>query len=571
MAAAFIEDNQSIRKPNLKEEICMGKLTRRGFTMLGGSALVAQTLLGNWPTFAQVAGKADTADDDKLAGLTLTEVSAMMHNHTITSTQLTKALLDRINVYNPKVNCYITVMGKEALEQAAQLDAEQKAGKFRGPLHGIPIALKDNIDTAGTRTTAASPMFKDRVPTEDADIVRRLKAAGAVILGKANLHEFALGCTGDVSYFGPTRNPWSLERVTGGSSAGSAAALSATLTYGALGTDTGGSIRVPSSWCGTVGLMPTIGLVSIRGIIPCTADLDHCGPMARTVEDVALMLGEMAGYDPMDIFSVQSTPQDYVKAMKQPVNSFRLGTPQSFYDHMEPEIEVAMNAALEVLTKLTAGVTSHAALWDGTPGGGTGDAEFYHHDLIEKYGLNYMPPTRTRFERMENPPAGTKVATAAEAAKAHQKLETTRRMIDAAFTNFDLVVVPTTREIAPKINDSLAKEMANAASGGGGAGGAGRSSTKVYDFFESTGGCANTSPFDAYGVPAISLPCGFTKGGMPIGLMISGPHFSEGKILALAYAYQQATSWHTMRPPLTASTVVPPIVEGKAAPEAKAE
>ena len=548
----------------------MSKLTRRGFAVLGGGALMAQTLMHSWSTLASVqGGSVDTAGDDKLADMTLTEVSAMIHNRTITSTELTKALLDRINVYNPKVNCYITVMGKDALEQAAALDAEQKAGKFRGPLHGIPIGLKDNIDTAGTRTTAASPMFKDRVPTEDADIVRRLKAAGAVILGKMNLHEFALGCTGDISYFGPTRNPWSLDRVTGGSSAGSAAALSANLIYGALGTDTGGSIRCPSAWCGTVGLKPTIGLVSIRGIIPCSADLDHCGPMARTVEDVALMLGQMAGYDQLDIFSVPSTPEDYVKAMKQPVKGFRLGTPQSFYDHVEPEIDAAVKAALEVLTGLTAGVTSNAPLWDGLPGGGTGDADFYHHDLIEKYGLNYMPPTRARFERLENPPAGTKVVTAAEAARAHQMLETTRRMIDSHFTNFDLVVVPTTRLLAPKINDSLAMESRGPAGGAGGAGAA--AGAKVYDWFAPGGGCANTNPFDSYGIPAISLPCGFTQSGMPIGLMIAGPHFSEGKVLALAYAYQQATSWHTKRPTLTAQTIVPPIVEGKPAADAKPE
>jgi aspartyl-tRNA(Asn)/glutamyl-tRNA(Gln) amidotransferase subunit A len=456
-------------------------------------------------------------------------------------------------------------MGKQALEQAAILDAEAKAGKFRGPLHGIPIGLKDNIDTAGTRTTAASPMFKDRVPTEDADIVRRLKAAGAVIIGKLNLHEFALGCTGDISYFGPSRNPWSLGHVTGGSSAGSGAALASDMVFGALGTDTGGSIRVPSAWCGIVGLKPTTGLVSIRGIIPCVADLDHCGPMARTVEDVALMLGQMTGYDQLDIFSVPSTPQDYVAEMKKPVSGIRLGTPQSFYDHLDPEIDAAVKQALVVLTKLTAGVTSSAPLWDGSPGGGTGDSDFYHHDLIAKYGLNYMPPTRTRFERMENPPPGAKVITAADAARAHQQLETTRRMIDASFKDFDLVVVPTTRQLPPLINDSLAHEM----SGGGSA--SGRTATKVYDFFDSSGGCTNTSPFDAYGVPAISLPCGFSKDGLPIGLMIAGPHFSEGKVLSLAYAYQQATQWHLQKPPLTAETPVPPIVEGKPAAAPKAD
>jgi len=532
------------------------KLTRRGFNGLMASALVAETFAAAWPALAGVP-----AESDGLTALSLTEVSERIHARTLTSTQLVKALLDRINVYNPKVNCYITVMGKEALAQAAVLDAEQKAGKFRGPLHGIPIGLKDNIDTAGTRTTAASPMFKDRVPTEDAAIVVKLKQSGAIIMGKLNLHEFALGCTGDISYFEPTRNPWALDHVTGGSSAGSAAAVAADLVYGALGTDTGGSIRCPSAWCGTVGLKATVGLVSIRGIIPCSASLDHCGPMARTVEDCALMLGEMAGYDELDIFSVPSVRVDYVKEMRQPVKSFRLGTPASFYDHVEPEIDKAVKAALEVLTKLTAGVTSSAPLWDGLPGGGTGDAEFYHHELIEKYGLNYMPPTRPRYERMENPPAGAKVATAADSAKAHQRLALTRRMIDKSFTNFDLVVVPTTRLQAPKINDSLKEEMKSASTPGSGGSG------KIYDWFASGGGCFNTQPFDAYGIPAISLPCGFTAAGMPIGLMIAGPHFTEGKVLALAYAYQQATDWHKRKPVLTADMVVPPIVEGK--PDAK--
>jgi aspartyl-tRNA(Asn)/glutamyl-tRNA(Gln) amidotransferase subunit A len=541
----------------------MSKLTRRGFNFMCGTALVAETLSAAWPRLS-MAAMVDTPDPDKLTAMSLTEVSGMIHKRTVTSTELVKALLDRINVLNPKLNCYITVMGKEALAQAAVLDAEQKAGKFRGPLHGIPISLKDNIDTAGTRTTAASPMFKDRVPTEDAEIVRRLKAAGAIILGKLNLHEFALGCTGDISYFGPSRNPWNLARVTGGSSAGSGAAVSATLAYGALGTDTGGSIRCPSAWCGIVGLKPTVGLVSIRGIIPCSADLDHCGPMARTVEDVALMLTQMAGYDSMDIFSVPSTPGDYVKEMMQPVKGFRLGTPQSFYDHVEPEVEKAIKAALEVLTSLTAGVTSSAPLWGDLPGGAPGDAEFYHHDLIEKYGLNYMLPTRARFERMENPTPGGKVATAADDARAHQKLMTTRRMIDSSFKDFDLVVVPTTRGLAPTINESLANETRASRTPTSSGVRAEGVNGKVYDWFASGGGCTNTSPFDAYGIPAISLPCGFTESGMPIGLMIAGPHFTEGKVLALAYAYQQATQWHTKRPELNASTVVPPILEAGA-------
>ena len=253
-------------------------LTRRQFGVLCGGAAVAEVVSKGWPVMAA----AETGAEG-LTAKSLTEISGMVHSKSVTSTELVKALLDRIGAINPKVNAYVTVMGKQALAQAAELDAEQKAGKFRGPLHGIPIALKDNIDTAGTRTTAASPMFKDRIPTEDADIVMRLKKAGAIILGKVNLHEFAIGCTGDISYFGPARNPWALDRVTGGSSSGSGAAVRSDLCFGALGTDTGGSIRVPSAWCGVVGLKPTVGLVSIRGIVPCSAALDHCGPMARTV------------------------------------------------------------------------------------------------------------------------------------------------------------------------------------------------------------------------------------------------------------------------------------------------
>jgi aspartyl-tRNA(Asn)/glutamyl-tRNA(Gln) amidotransferase subunit A len=484
---------------------------------------------------------------EDLTALTLVEASARVHDRTVTPTQLTKALLARISVYNPKINAFITVMGMEALKQAAELDAEQKAGKFRGPLHGIPIALKDNIDTAGTRTTAASPMFRTRVPSEDAEVVVKLKAAGAIILGKLNLHEFALGCTGDVSYFGPSRNPWALDRVTGGSSAGSGAAVVADLCYGALGTDTGGSIRVPSSWCGIVGIKPTTGLVSIRGIIPCTASLDHCGPMARTVEDVALMLTEMAGYDNLDIFSVEHPREDYTQSMKQPVSGFRLGAPAEFYDHLQPDVAEAVAAASDVLIKLTAGITSRATL--PTLPAGTfftklGDTTSYHQALVKSSGMDYMPPTRMRMEQQLSRPI-----TAADSANAHNDLAMIRRTVDAAFAEIDLVVVPTTTSLPAKIDDSLHAEMDSP------------DPKLAYDFFNPRSGCANTAAFDVYGVPAISVPCGFSKDGLPVGLMIAGPHFSEGKVLALAYAFQQATNWHTRKPSLTPETPVPEIIE----------
>ena len=244
----------------------MQPTTRRGFTL---------TLAG------AIAARAQSSGD--LTDLTLAEASARIRARSVTPTQLTEACLERIASYNPKLNAFITVMRDEALREARDLEAEQRAGKFRSPLHGIPVALKDNIDTAGVRTTAASAVFDERVPEQDAEVTRRLKEAGAVLIGKTNLHEFAMGGTSATSYFGPVRNPWSLDRSPGGSSGGSAAAVSAGLCFGALGTDTGGSIRIPAAFCGIVGLKPTYGLVSIRGIIPLTLSLDHCGPITRTV------------------------------------------------------------------------------------------------------------------------------------------------------------------------------------------------------------------------------------------------------------------------------------------------
>src|SRR5436309_4238921 len=294
------------------------------------------------------------AAPDDLLSLTLSEASKRLRAKQTTSVELTQSLLDRIKTYNPKLNAYITVMHEQALAQAAQMDAETRANRFRSPLHGIPIALKDNIDTAGTRTTAASEVFDDRVPNEDAEVVRRLKEAGAVIIGKTNLHEFAAGGSSASTYFGPVRNPWALDRIPAGSSGGSAAAVIADMAFGALGTDTGGSVRMPAAYCSIVGLKPTYGLVSIRGIIPLTYSLDHCGPMTRTVEDAAMMLNQMAGYDSHDVASVEHPKEDYVESMKQPVLGLRLGIPRApFFDQIDAETARAVEAAIAVLSKLT--------------------------------------------------------------------------------------------------------------------------------------------------------------------------------------------------------------------------
>ena len=276
----------------------MESSTRRQFFAAGVTAAVAARL-----SFA------DTSED--LASLTLKQASDRIRSKKVSPVELTEACLDRIKTYNPKINAWITVMRDKALAQAKELEKEQKSGNFRSPLHGIPIGLKDSIDTAGTRTTAASAVYEYRFPAEDAEVVRRLKAAGAILIGKCNMHEFDAGATSAVSYWGPVRNPWNLERVAGGASGGSAAAVAMDNCFAALGTDSGGAIRTPAAYCGVVGFKPTYGRVSLRGIIPFSWSLDHCGPIARTVEDAAMVLQQIAGYDHVDIDSVDKPVPDY--------------------------------------------------------------------------------------------------------------------------------------------------------------------------------------------------------------------------------------------------------------------
>jgi aspartyl-tRNA(Asn)/glutamyl-tRNA(Gln) amidotransferase subunit A len=468
---------------------------------------------------------------DTLAGLTLAEASARMRAGSVTATDLVTACLARIDVYEPKLNAFITVMRDAALARAKVLDAEQRAGKLRGPLHGIPIALKDNIDTAGVRTTAASAVFDDRVPAEDAEVARRLAAAGAITIGKLNLHEFAFGGTSATSYYGPVRNPWVLARNPGGSSGGSAAAVAADLCYGTLGTDTGGSIRTPASYCGIVGLKPTYGLVSIRGIVPLVVSLDHCGPMTRSVRDAAMMLNVLAGYDRLDIASVDHPVEDYVAALEQPVSGFRLGIPRApFFDHLDAEVEKAVEEALRVLATLVRSVTETTlpSTRDATVGAET---YAYHEELFGKVAGRYMIPTRRSLTNGAN-------AKAADYVRGRWTLERLRRTIDDSFRDVDLVVLPTRRR-TPRTVDAAVK----------------REETDVPRNPE----LENTGPFNAYGIPAISIPCGFTSAGLPVGLMIAGPRFSEGRVLAIAHAFERATSFHTRKPPLRPDTPVPPL------------
>jgi aspartyl-tRNA(Asn)/glutamyl-tRNA(Gln) amidotransferase subunit A len=492
---------------------------RRDFLRLAGGALTAAA----WPARVQTTQRSIRGDD--LATLSLAEASELVRSKKVSPVELTRACLTRIDRLNPLLNAFITVTGESALADARAAESEVAKGRRRGPLHGIPIALKDLFDTAGVRTTAGSAIFADRVPSEDAEVVRRLKTAGAVILGKLNMHEFAYGDTSAQSHFGPVRNPWNREIVSGGSSGGSAAAVAAGLCYGALGSDTGGSIRQPAAYCGIAGLKPTYGLVSTRGVVPLSWSLDHIGPMCRRVADIAILLQPMAAYDPLDTNSLDHQTPDYARAMRQRVSSLRCGIPRAvFYDSLDPEIARAVNAAVQVLRGLTTSMRDvELPAYRTLPIAGA-EAYAFHAPHFTKTPQLYQPMTRRRLE------AGATV-TAAAYVEGRRELDRLRRAVGDVFSTVDLLITPTTALPAPTIEQALTDPGTPPA-----------------------GGVAptlrNTQPFDVYGLPTISVPCGFAANGMPIGLQISGPRFGEPAVLALAQAYEQATEWHRRAPPL---------------------
>ncbi len=315
---------------------------RREFITAGAAAAV---LVLSGRSFAQSTDPTD---------LSIAEAYRLIRSGALSPLDLVGAYFERIRRLDGRLNSFVTLTEERAVARARVLETELANGNWRGPLHGIPIALKDNIDTAGVLTTAASAVFAERIPDEDAEVVTRLKEAGAIILGKLNMHEFAYGATSAVTHFGPVHNPWDLDRIPGGSSGGSGAAVAARLCAGALGTDTGGSIRIPAAHCGIVGLKPTYGLASIRGIIPLSVSLDHVGPMCRTVADSALMLQALAGYDPRDIASISANVPNYSSALQRSTSALRLGVPRTlFYDNVDPQILDAIERALSIQGELT--------------------------------------------------------------------------------------------------------------------------------------------------------------------------------------------------------------------------
>jgi len=519
-------------------------ISRREFTRSFAGAVAAVSCGGVQASPQGASARSKPALTD-IADLTITEASARIRASTLTATALVKACLERIEIYNPKLDAFITVLGDEAIRQAAQLDSEQKAGRVRGPLHGIPIALKDNIDTAGTRTTAASQVYDDRVPTEDAEVVRRLKASGAVLIGKANLDEFAAG----VSYFGSVRNPWRLDRDPSGSSSGSAAAVAAALAFGALGTDTGGSVRAPAACCGVVGLKPTYGLVPLRGIVPLALTLDHCGPIARTTADCALLLNELAGYDKLDITSIEHSREDYVAALNQPISQLRVGVPRApFFDHLDADTAKCVDTAIDVLAAITK--ETRAAMLPSTAEYITpmmDEVYAYHEELFANREDRYMLSLRRNLRGIRddlNSKEGACSTKISSYIRRRWDLLLLRRTVDDMFSDFDVVVLPTRRTVPKKLSEVLEY----------------RDDPKPRNPDELTwDNWDNCEAFNFLGLPAISIPCGFSREGLPVGLMIAGPRFSEGRILALAHAYELRSRWNDQRPPLKPDTPVPPV------------
>lgn len=457
-----------------------------------------------------------------VTGLSLQEAAGLLRRKAVSPVELTQACLARIGRLNPALNAFITVTGEQALREARDAESEIQKGKWRGPLHGVPVALKDLFDTAGVRTTAGSGVFKDRVPQQDAEVVRRLRAAGAVLLGKLNMHEFAYGGTSVATYFGAVHNPWNLDRIAGGSSGGSGAAVAAGLCYGALGSDTGGSVRQPAAYCGIAGLKPTYGRVSTRGAVPLSWSLDHVGPMCRTVGDAALLLQGIAGYDPQEITSVDAPVPDYTQALRAKISPLRLGVPRRmFFEQIDPEIAAAVNQAIEALRKLTAGVRDVELPPYRTLPVVAAEAWAYHAAYVTKTPELYQPSVRERVEAGKNITAEAYIA-------GRRELDRLRRAVREVFTAVDLLITPTTPIPPATIAESTEADVPPP----GGV----------------TFSLRNTQPFDIFGLPAISVPCGFTSSGMPIGLQITGPHWGEPAVLALAHAYEQATEWHARRP-----------------------
>lgn len=436
--------------------------------------------------------------------MTLAEVSEAIARRDLSPVEVTRACLDSISALDGRLHSFITVTADRAIHDAGLAEAEIMRGRRRGPLHGVPIALKDLFATRGIRTTCGSGVLRDWVPDYDAEVVRRLDTAGAVLLGKLNMSEFAYGAVHPE--FGAPRNPWNPDRFAGGSSSGSAAALAAGLCYGSVGTDTGGSIRGPAAFCGIVGLKPTYGVVSRQGVVPLSWSLDHVGPMARTVEDVALLF---------DVIVERAQP-----AEPKAVSVLRVG---AILPEVQPEIKQRVASALETLASVVAGVEEVSlpdldetmAVWWTTC---LAEAAAYHQPTLAERPSDYGVAVRERLQ------AGLMIP-AAQYLQARRVRRAIDRAFEALFERVDVLVLPATVAEAPTIEAAVAGSSEGM-----------RERIRLL------------APFNVAGLPAISVPCGFTDSGLPVGLQVAGPPWADRTVLALARAYEAASGPSAFHP-----------------------
>lgn len=457
------------------------------------------------------------------ATLTLATARAALDAGEISSLDLTNYFLERIAQYDSKLDAFITVTAELAREQAQYADWAGAAGEPPNAVYGIPLALKDLFDLRGVRTTAGSRILRDNIAQADAFVVAKLNTQGAVFLGKNNMHEFAFGVTNENPHYGNAHNPWNLDHITGGSSGGGAAAVAARLCLGALGSDTGGSIRIPAALCGISGLKPTYGRVSLRGVIPLSWSNDHAGPLAQTAEDCALLLNAIAGYDAADPVSVNMPTTNYSVDLKNSLRGVRFAALRGYFEeNVDPEITSAVRQAERVLVELGAiclekELPSVEQMFDANRLTLRVEAATYHREWLKTRADEYGADVLARLSSFQQIPAQ-------EYALARRRQAELKRELEHFFTDIDLLLTPTTPVSAPHMGGD-AVTMAQHLT-------------------------AFTAPFDVTGAPAISIPCGFTSQGLPIGLQIIGRAWNEASVLQAAHQFQQATDWHSKVPAL---------------------
>jgi aspartyl-tRNA(Asn)/glutamyl-tRNA(Gln) amidotransferase subunit A len=458
-----------------------------------------------------------------LAFAGIAELAPRLAAKEISPVELTDAALARLEALEPRLNAFITVTAESARHAARAAEAAILAGHYQGLLHGIPVAIKDLYATRGVATTFGSPLYADWVPDFDAAAVESLKRAGAVLLGKTNLHELAYGSTSANAHYGAVHNPWRLDHHPGGSSGGSSAAVAAGIAYGAMGSDTGASIRQPAACTGVVGIKPTFGRLSKFGALPLAWSQDHAGPLTRSVRDAALMLQVLAGHDPRDPSSAARPVPDFSAAIEDGIAGRRIGVARAFFfEDCAADVVAAVDAALGVLEDLGAVVEEitlpdmDAAYTAGTVTVAVEGAAFHAVHLRERPEL-FSEEVRAAFD-LGGFYSGVDYV---QAQRMRRRLSNTT---EQALAGFDAVVMPTAPLAATPILGSPPEHAMLRP--------------------------RNTMPFNVLGLPAISVPCGFTGDGLPVGLQIVGRAFDEAGILRIAHAYEQATEWHRRRPPL---------------------